>query len=107
RSAHPRGTHGTPRREPRRERVSPDRSRPLGGVLAQSRRSAPRRARQRERAVARVVLRSRGCPMNKTAEVVALQVKELDSLRKELQRHAWPPRWNVEPEDVQKSVVRR
>jgi hypothetical protein len=44
--------------------------------------------------------------MKKTAEVVALQVKELDSLRKELQRHARPPRWNVDPEDVQKSVVR-
>jgi hypothetical protein len=39
-------------------------------------------------------------------DVVALQVKELESLRKELQRHAAPPRWNADPEDVQKSVVR-
>jgi len=42
----------------------------------------------------------------KKSEVVALQVKELESLRKELQRHAGPPRWNADPEDVQKSVVR-
>jgi Gas vesicle protein K len=42
----------------------------------------------------------------KKEDVVALQVKELESLRKELERHAKPPRWNVEPQDVQKSVVR-
>jgi hypothetical protein len=42
----------------------------------------------------------------KKEDVVALQVKELDSLRKELERHAKPPRWNVDPQDVQKSVVR-
>ena len=42
----------------------------------------------------------------KKEDVVALQVKELDSLRKQLERHAKPPRWNVEPQDVQKSVVR-
>ena len=42
----------------------------------------------------------------KKQDVVALQVKELESLRKELQRHAVPPRWNADPEDVQKSVVR-
>ena len=42
----------------------------------------------------------------KKEDVVALQVKELESLRKELQRHARPPRWNVDPQDVQKSVVR-
>ena len=42
----------------------------------------------------------------KKEDVVALQVKELESLRKELERHAQPPRWNVEPQDVQKSVVR-
>ena len=27
-------------------------------------------------------------------------------MRKELQRHTSPPRWNADPEDVQKSVVR-
>ena len=42
----------------------------------------------------------------KKTDVVALQVKELESLRKELERHARPPRWNVDPQDVQKSVVR-
>ena len=42
----------------------------------------------------------------KKPDVVALQVKELESLRKELQRHARPPRWNADPEDVQSSVVR-
>jgi hypothetical protein len=42
----------------------------------------------------------------KKEDVVALQVMELDSLRKELERHAKPPRWNVDPQDVQKSVVR-
>jgi hypothetical protein len=42
----------------------------------------------------------------KKEDVVALQVKELESLRKELQRHAQPPRWNADPQDVQKSVVR-
>ena len=42
----------------------------------------------------------------KKEDVVALQVKELESLRKELQRHARPPSWNADPRDVQKSVVR-
>ena len=42
----------------------------------------------------------------KKEDVVALQVKELESLRNELERHARPPRWNVDPQDVQKSVVR-
>jgi gas vesicle protein GvpK len=42
----------------------------------------------------------------KKEDVVALQVKELESLRKQLQRHAQPPRWNADPQDVQKSVVR-
>ena len=42
----------------------------------------------------------------KKPDVVALQVQELESLRKELERQAGPPRWNADPEDVQKSVVR-
>ena len=41
----------------------------------------------------------------KKEDVVALQVKELDSLRKELQKHAHPARWNADPRDVQKSVT--
>jgi hypothetical protein len=55
--------------------------------------------------MAGMVLRSPGAAVKKT-DVVALQVKELDSLRKELERHARPARWNVDPQDVQKSVVR-
>jgi hypothetical protein len=55
--------------------------------------------------MAGLVLRSGGAPVKKE-DVVALQVKELESLRKELQRHAQPPRWNADPQDVQKSVVR-
>jgi hypothetical protein len=39
-------------------------------------------------------------------DVVALQIKELESLRKELEKRAQPPRWNADPEDVQRSVVR-
>ena len=42
----------------------------------------------------------------KKPDVVALQLKVLESLRKELQQKARPPRWNADPEDVQRSVVR-
>jgi hypothetical protein len=38
--------------------------------------------------------------------VIALQIKELESLRKELEKRAQPPRWNADPEDVQASVAR-
>ena len=40
-------------------------------------------------------------------DVVAMQVRELEALRKEVERRAAKaPRWNAGPKDVQKSVVR-
>jgi len=43
--------------------------------------------------------------MNK--DVVAMQVGQLEALRKEVQRRAEKaPRWNADPKDVQKSVAR-
>ena len=42
----------------------------------------------------------------KNDDVVALQLRELESLRKELEKRAQPPRWNADPEDVQRSVAR-
>jgi hypothetical protein len=41
----------------------------------------------------------------KKKDVVAMQVAQLESLRRELTRRA-PPRWNADPKDVQKSVAR-
>jgi len=42
----------------------------------------------------------------KNDDVVALQLKELETLRKELEKRVQPPRWNADPEDVQRSVAR-
>ncbi len=43
--------------------------------------------------------------MNK--DVVAMQVGQLETLRKEIERRAEKaPRWNADPKDVQKSVAR-
>lgn len=43
----------------------------------------------------------------KKDDVVALQVRELESLRKEIERRAdQAPRWDADPKDVQKSVAR-
>ena len=43
----------------------------------------------------------------KKKDVVALQVRELETLRKEIQRRVdQAPRWNADPKDVQKSVAR-
>jgi hypothetical protein len=40
-------------------------------------------------------------------DVAELQKRELDSLRKEIERRLEPtPRWNADPKDVQKSVAR-
>ena len=40
-------------------------------------------------------------------DVVAMQVRELEALRKEVERRAaQAPRWNVDPKDAQKSVAR-
>lgn len=44
-----------------------------------------------------------------TRDLVKLQVAELEALRQELEQRAKsaaPPRWNQNPEDVQKSVAR-
>ena len=39
--------------------------------------------------------------------VVAMQVSQLEALRKEIERRAEKaPRWNADPKDVQKSVAR-
>jgi hypothetical protein len=42
----------------------------------------------------------------KSDDVVALQLRELDALRSELQKRVEAPRWNADPEDVQRSVAR-
>jgi Gas vesicle protein K len=45
----------------------------------------------------------------KSIEIAAAEVAELDAMRAELERVAAttsPPRWNANPEDVQKSVVK-
>jgi hypothetical protein len=52
-----------------------------------------------------MVVRAGGSAVNKD-DVVALQLKELDLLRKELEKRAQPPRWNADPKDVQRSVAR-
>jgi hypothetical protein len=43
------------------------------------------------------------------AEVVSLDVREIDSLREEVEQRlagAGPPRWNADPEEVQRSVLK-
>jgi hypothetical protein len=52
-----------------------------------------------------MVVRSRGAAV-KNDDVVALQLKELETLRKELEKRIEPPRWNADPQDVQRSVAR-
>ena len=43
----------------------------------------------------------------KKDDVVEMQVRELDSLRKEISKRVdQAPRWNADPKDVQKSVAR-
>ena len=55
--------------------------------------------------MARVVVRAGALAVKK--EVVAMQVRELEALRKEVERRAErAPRWNADPKDVQKSVAR-
>ncbi len=54
-----------------------------------------------------VVVCSRGGAAMKKDDVVAMQVRELESLRKEIERRVdRAPRWNADPKDVQKSVAR-
>jgi hypothetical protein len=49
----------------------------------------------------------RGARRAKTGSVAALKVREIDALRAELEskRAELVPRWNADPEDVQKSVA--
>ena len=43
----------------------------------------------------------------KKKDVVAMQVRELNALRKEIEKRVEKaPRWNADPKDVQKSVAR-
>jgi hypothetical protein len=43
----------------------------------------------------------------KKEDVVEVQLRELETLRKEIERRAEAaPRWNADPKDVQKSVAR-
>ena len=42
----------------------------------------------------------------KDPKIVEMQLKELEQLRKQLEKSAAPPRWNADPADVQKSVAR-
>ena len=43
----------------------------------------------------------------KKKDVVAMQVRELNALRKEIEKRVeQAPRWNADPKDVQKSVAR-
>src|SRR2546425_345412 len=91
---------------PGRERLSPDRSRWRGCLPAGGRRHPARRiARRRKRPVARLVVRAGARAVKR--DVVAMQVRELEALRKEIERRAAKaPRWNADPKDVQKSVAR-
>lgn len=43
-----------------------------------------------------------------TRDVVRLEIEELDAIRKEIERQAeaQTPRWNADPEEVQRSVAR-
>lgn len=43
-----------------------------------------------------------------TRDVVRLEIEELEAIRQEIERHAeaQTPRWNADPEEVQRSVVR-
>ncbi len=42
----------------------------------------------------------------KKEDVVALQIRELEAMRRELERQGGAPHWNADPQDVQKSVAR-
>jgi hypothetical protein len=56
--------------------------------------------------VARVVVRAGGGGVKKE-DIAQLQVRELETLRKEIERRVdQAPRWNADPKDVQKSVAR-
>jgi len=63
----------------------------------------PRRSARRVRAAPRVT------KTKKSRDPVAVDVEEIESVRHELMRVArasTPPRWNANPDDVQRSVVK-
>jgi hypothetical protein len=39
-------------------------------------------------------------------EVVRLEIEELEAIRQEIEKSTEAPRWNADPEDVQRSVAR-
>lgn len=41
-----------------------------------------------------------------TREAVRLEIEELEAIRQEIEKSAEAPRWNADPEDVQRSVAR-
>src|SRR5262245_44124266 len=51
----------------------------------------------------------RAKPRRRAARVGSLEVREIESMRRELERVAkagGPPRWNADPEDVRRSVIK-
>jgi len=51
----------------------------------------------------------RSKPRRSTARVGSLEVREIESMRRELERVAksgGPPRWNADPEEVRRSVIK-
>src|SRR5204863_4978120 len=88
----------------------PHRSRARAGVPRRHRRRR-RRARAdaggSQRAVAALCVRARAARM--TPRDPRIDVREIESLRAELERRVHdlaPPRWNADPEDVQRSAAR-
>jgi hypothetical protein len=58
----------------------------------------------------RKVTRRKGSPQQKspTRSIATVEVQELEAMREQLERlaKAPPPRWNADPEDVRRSVVK-
>ena len=68
-------------------------------------------ARTSKAAAAKRVRRKRSSPAKKTTALSAahLKIREVESLRAEIERlraSAAPPRWNANPDDVQRSVAK-
>src|SRR6266850_1049334 len=96
-----------PRRAgPAGERVPPHRPGNLGPLPGARRGNRARRPpRDLDRSLARLVVRSGAWAVKR--DVVAMQVRELEALRKAVEHRAEKaPRWNADPKDVQKSVAR-
>ena len=69
----------------------------------------PRRPRARKRAAAPTRTRGRMARRRKSLELEALPAGDIEALRAELERNLPPAgaaRWNVDPEDVQRSVAK-